>query len=213
MRARRIDDDPCDPIFLPNRQVQPTSGGEKQYRGVWTSLVRIWREEGFAGYMRGNGINCLRIVPYSAVQFTTYEQLKKVRLTRSRSLGLTTKLTPSSPQVFTNNGKRALDTPTRLMAGALAGITSVCASDPSIPVASSQLRRFAGDHPRLTNFLFSRRNFRHNISPRPRTIKAVNRNSINTCTTQCIINNFHTTTLTSVWISYCFSFINIAPHD
>jgi solute carrier family 25 phosphate transporter 23/24/25/41 len=40
--------------------------------------VRIWREEGFAGYMRGNGINCLRIVPYSAVQFTTYEQLKKV---------------------------------------------------------------------------------------------------------------------------------------
>jgi hypothetical protein len=32
------------------------------------------------GFMRGNGINCLRIVPYSAVQFTTYETLKKVRL-------------------------------------------------------------------------------------------------------------------------------------
>lgn len=43
--------------------------------------MRIWREEGFVGFMRGNGINCLRIVPYSAVQFTTYEQLKKVRLT------------------------------------------------------------------------------------------------------------------------------------
>ena len=41
--------------------------------------MRIWREEGFVGFMRGNGINCLRIVPYSAVQFTTYEQLKKVR--------------------------------------------------------------------------------------------------------------------------------------
>ena len=38
----------------------------------------MWEEEGFAGFMRGNGINCLRIVPYSAVQFTTYEQLKKV---------------------------------------------------------------------------------------------------------------------------------------
>jgi hypothetical protein len=38
----------------------------------------MWNEEGFKGYMRGNGINCLRIVPYSAVQFTTYEQLKKV---------------------------------------------------------------------------------------------------------------------------------------
>lgn len=38
----------------------------------------MWKEEGFKGYMRGNGVNCLRIVPYSAVQFTTYEQVKKV---------------------------------------------------------------------------------------------------------------------------------------
>jgi len=91
------------------QQVQPASGGEKQYRGVWSSLMRIWREEGFVGFMRGNGINCLRIVPYSAVQFTTYEQLKKL---------------------FTNNGKKALDTPTRLAAGALAGITSVCTTYP-----------------------------------------------------------------------------------
>ncbi|KAH9935377.1 mitochondrial carrier [Fomitopsis serialis] len=59
------------------QQVQsPTAEG--QYKGVWASLVRMWREEGIRGYMRGNGINCLRIVPYSAVQFTTYEQLKKV---------------------------------------------------------------------------------------------------------------------------------------
>ena len=35
--------------------------------------------------MRGNGINCLRIVPYSAVQFTTYEQLKKVSQISSNS--------------------------------------------------------------------------------------------------------------------------------
>jgi solute carrier family 25 phosphate transporter 23/24/25/41 len=44
----------------------------------------MWREEGFKGYMRGNAINCLRIVPYSAVQFTTYEQLKKVRVFQYR---------------------------------------------------------------------------------------------------------------------------------
>ena len=82
------------------RQVQPHSQGGGEYKGVWASLVRMWREEGFKGFMRGNGINCLRIVPYryavssislilsgsltppllsvaSAVQFTTYEQLKK----------------------------------------------------------------------------------------------------------------------------------------
>ncbi|PCH43717.1 mitochondrial carrier [Wolfiporia cocos MD-104 SS10] len=90
------------------QQVQPATA-EGQYKGVWASLMRMWREEGFRGYMRGNGINCLRIVPYSAVQFTTYEQLKKW---------------------FTNYGETALDTPTRLAAGALAGITSVCSTYP-----------------------------------------------------------------------------------
>ena len=62
-----------------NRQIQPPST-DGQYRGVWRSLVRMWNEEGFKGLLRGNGINCLRIVPYSAVQFTTYEQLKKVNM-------------------------------------------------------------------------------------------------------------------------------------
>ncbi|KAI0727986.1 mitochondrial carrier domain-containing protein [Fomitopsis betulina] len=90
------------------QQVQsPTAEG--QYKGVWASLVRMWKEEGLRGYLRGNGINCIRIIPYSAVQFTTYEQLKKW---------------------FTNNGERPLDTPTRLCAGALAGIASVCSTYP-----------------------------------------------------------------------------------
>ncbi len=40
--------------------------------------------------MRGNGINCVRIIPYSAVQFTTYEQLKKVRYSESELPGLLT---------------------------------------------------------------------------------------------------------------------------
>jgi len=90
------------------QQVQPR-GSESQYKGVWTSLMRMWQEEGFKGFMRGNGINCLRIVPYSAVQFTTYEQLKKW---------------------FTRHGSKELDTPKRLASGALAGITSVCSTYP-----------------------------------------------------------------------------------
>ncbi|KAI0321069.1 mitochondrial carrier [Amylostereum chailletii] len=90
------------------QQVQPTHAGQA-YKGVWKSLMRMWHEEGFRGFMRGNGINCVRIVPYSAVQFTSYEQLKKW---------------------FTSNGTRQLDTPTRLLSGALAGITSVCSTYP-----------------------------------------------------------------------------------
>jgi solute carrier family 25 phosphate transporter 23/24/25/41 len=48
------------------------------YSGVLTGLKKMWVEEGFKGFMRGNGINCLRIIPYSAVQFSSYEVLKQV---------------------------------------------------------------------------------------------------------------------------------------
>lgn len=89
------------------QQVQPPS--DQQYKGVFRSLVRMWKEEGVRGYMRGNGINCLRIVPYSAVQFSTYEQLKKW---------------------FSTHGSHKLDTPTRLTCGALAGIASVSTTYP-----------------------------------------------------------------------------------
>ncbi|KAJ3877901.1 mitochondrial carrier [Lentinula edodes] len=112
------------------QQVQPRTSDAQPYKGVWRSLVRMWKEEGFRGYMRGNGINCLRIVPYSAVQFTTYEELKKF---------------------FTKHGSKELDTPKRLASGALAGITSVCTTYPldivrarlsiataSIPITKSQ---------------------------------------------------------------------------
>ncbi|QRV82490.1 mitochondrial carrier protein [Ceratobasidium sp. AG-Ba] len=105
-------------------QVQP-QGPNTSYVGVWPSLVKMWREEGWRGMMAGNGINCLRIVPYSAVQFTTYERLKKL---------------------FTSNGTLPLDTPTRLLAGALAGITSVTTTYPldlvrsRLSIASASIR-------------------------------------------------------------------------
>ena len=38
----------------------------------------MWTEEGWRGFMRGNGTNCVRIVPYSAVQFGSYSIYKKV---------------------------------------------------------------------------------------------------------------------------------------
>lgn len=44
------------------RQVQPRTGG-KPYKGVFNSLARMWREEGFKGYMRGNGIVCISSYP------------------------------------------------------------------------------------------------------------------------------------------------------
>lgn len=43
-----------------DRQVQ-SRGGAGHYTGVWSSLVRMWKEEGFRGFMKGNGINVVRV--------------------------------------------------------------------------------------------------------------------------------------------------------
>jgi len=88
-------------------QIQgPSSTG---YTGIWGTLAKIWREEGLVGYMRGNGTNVIRIVPYSAVQFAAYERFKNLLIIP---------------------GTNELDTPRRLTAGALAGITSVICTYP-----------------------------------------------------------------------------------
>ncbi len=56
-------------------QVQTT--GVSEYKlGIWKALQKIWREEGMKGMMAGNGTNCIRIVPYSAVQFGSYNIYK-----------------------------------------------------------------------------------------------------------------------------------------
>lgn len=56
--------------------LQVQSGGSGEYQGTWNALKKIWREEGFKGMMAGNGTNCARIVPYSAVQFGSYNFYK-----------------------------------------------------------------------------------------------------------------------------------------
>lgn len=84
----------------------------------------MWQEEGFAGYMRGNGINCLRIVPYSAVQFCTYEIAK---------------------DKLSHGGEGEMTTAKRLLAGAMAGTASCVATFPldlvraRISIASASL--------------------------------------------------------------------------
>lgn len=58
---------------------QIQSAGREEYKlSVGKGLMKMWREEGFKGLMRGNGTNCIRIVPYSAVQFGSYNFYKKV---------------------------------------------------------------------------------------------------------------------------------------
>lgn len=79
--------------------------GREEYKlSIWKALGKMWREEGWRGFMRGNGTNCIRIVPYSAVQFGSYNFFKR----------------------FAEPSPGAELTPLRrLICGGVAGITSV----------------------------------------------------------------------------------------
>lgn len=57
---------------------QVQSAGRTEYKlSVGKALGKMWREEGWRGFMAGNGTNCIRIVPYSAVQFGSYNLYKR----------------------------------------------------------------------------------------------------------------------------------------
>ncbi|GAB5593389.1 hypothetical protein Unana1_08289 [Umbelopsis nana] len=79
------------------------------YQGIVPTLTKMWREEGVMGFLRGNGTNVVRIIPYSATQFAAYEQFKTMLM---------------------EPGKTELNTARRLTAGALAGLVSVACTYP-----------------------------------------------------------------------------------
>lgn len=86
--------------------MQVQSAGREAYKlSVWQALKKMWVEEGWRGFMRGNGVNCIRIVPYSAVQFSSYNFYKR--------------------NIFESYPDAPLAPLTRLVCGGIAGITSV----------------------------------------------------------------------------------------
>ncbi|PYH79611.1 mitochondrial carrier [Aspergillus uvarum CBS 121591] len=90
--------------------LQIQSVGRNEYKlSIWKALVKIGNEEGWKGYLRGNGTNCIRIVPYSAVQFGSYNLYKKF----------------AEPSPNTD-----LSPIRRLLCGAAAGVTSVTVTYP-----------------------------------------------------------------------------------
>ena len=52
-------------------------GNEKVYTGIWQGVAHMWRTDGIKGLFKGNGLNCIRIFPNSAIKFLTYEQLTR----------------------------------------------------------------------------------------------------------------------------------------
>lgn len=49
-----------------------------QFLGVVKSLRFIRKKEGFLGFYKGNGASVIRVVPYAALHFMTYEQYRRL---------------------------------------------------------------------------------------------------------------------------------------
>lgn len=86
--------------------------GWERYRGsVWDSMKTIWRTEGFFGFFRGNSATVVRIMPYAAVQYQSFEFYHRAL----------------SVHVFHSESPSPVK---RFMAGAMAGSTSVLCTYP-----------------------------------------------------------------------------------
>jgi solute carrier family 25 protein 43 len=51
-------------------------GTKNTQQGFLASFGNIYRHEGLRGFWKGNGIACVRLFPYNAVQFATFTKLK-----------------------------------------------------------------------------------------------------------------------------------------
>lgn len=71
---------------------------------IMPALKGIWREGGFLGFFRGNGLNVLKVAPESAIRFYTFEMLKTCIMNAKG-----------------DEGKHDIGTTGRVLAGGMAG--------------------------------------------------------------------------------------------
>ena len=111
------------------------------YNGVLTGLTHIMRTEGMVGMFKGNGANCIRIVPNSASKFLAYETLESWLLSRARESDPDAQLGPL----------------TRLTAGAGAGIFAMSATYPLDMVRGRLTTQVDGKYKQYTSMTHAAR--------------------------------------------------------
>lgn len=102
-------------------------GHNKHYKhlGVLSSLRGVAVKEGFLGLYKGNWAQMIRIFPYAAVQFLSYEQYKKFFQSATHHV---------HPHVV------------NLLSGSLAGLTAVCTTYPLDVVRARLAFQVTGEH-------------------------------------------------------------------
>lgn len=100
---------------MQNSAIANINQGQTSFDSLGSTFRKIWRNEGLLGLFKGNGTNIIRIIPYSSMQFASYEFFLKVHsdllLTSHSSIG---------QRISTRN--ESIKTWQRLTAGACAGI-------------------------------------------------------------------------------------------
>ncbi|CAA3000794.1 calcium-binding mitochondrial carrier S -2-B-like [Olea europaea subsp. europaea] len=51
---------------------------QTDHAAIVPAVKKLWKEGGFLGFFRGNGLNVLKVAPESAIKFYTYETLKTI---------------------------------------------------------------------------------------------------------------------------------------
>eukprot|EP00892_Ulva_mutabilis_P008322 jgi/Ulvmu1/5862/UM025_0124.1 len=84
-------------------------GNDKVYTNMWQGFMHMTKTGGLREWFKGNGTNCIRIVPNSAVKFVTYNELSRLL----------------SNQRKQQTGDGTLNPVLRMLAGAVAGIIAM----------------------------------------------------------------------------------------
>jgi solute carrier family 25 phosphate transporter 23/24/25/41 len=63
---------------LTQRTGSDAGAPKEKYRGIAQTWRVIVAEEGISRLWRGNAVNCIRVAPYSATQFASYEKYKRL---------------------------------------------------------------------------------------------------------------------------------------
>ena len=58
------------------RILKQTASENYKGRGTLSSFIHMYKTEGTLGFFKGNGITCIKIVPFSALEFYFYEVFK-----------------------------------------------------------------------------------------------------------------------------------------
>ena len=109
-------------LMQTQRLTSAGAGGKDRYVSVGQSFREIIRTEGVAGLWRGNGVNCVRVFPYAASQFVSYDKFKSLLARQAEQSG------------------GEFGVAHRLLAGSLAAVTatsrhrSICGGQAGFPI-------------------------------------------------------------------------------